>query len=359
MLLDSKNIYYYLIGFSLIVFVNFFGTKLKEYFEEKNNDYELIQKYLLNDDSHLEGVKSKPKIWIHTKYEINARKWKDFYSRNTTDLNQPYIHLTIKTIIDHCSEDFNICLIDDETFSKIIPNWDIDLPRVTEPIKSNMREFALMQLLYIYGGMIVPNTFICTKNLKNLYYNGINGNKPFVCENVNHTCNMVRHKKRLAFVPDTFFMGAKKRDPTIKKMMELIQEKNRHFHFNSEYAFLGDTTGWCMDAIDVEQMNLIDGENIGVKTRKQKPVFIENLMEEEPIDFSNTKYGIYIPGDQVLSRVKYQWFAVMPTKDLLKTNMIVTKHLLVTLGDKNSVTDGDDSDHENIKVNTQQKMLAI
>jgi hypothetical protein len=114
-----------------------------------------------------------------------------------------------------------------------------------------------------------------------------------------------------------------------------------------------------MDAIDVEQMNLIDGENIGVKTRKQKPVFIENLMEEEPIDFSNTKYGIYIPGDQVLSRVKYQWFAVMPTKDLLKTNMIVTKHLLVTLGDKNSVTDGDDSDHENIKVNTQQKMLAI
>jgi hypothetical protein len=141
--------------------------------------------------------------------------------------------------------------------------------------------------------------------------------------------------------------------------MELIQDKNRHFHFNSEYAFLGDTIGWCMDAIDVEQMNLIDGENIGIKTRKQKPVLLENLMEEEPIDFSNTKYGIYIPGDQILSRVKYQWFAVMPTKDLLKTNMTITKHLLVTLGDKNSVFDDDDSDHENIKVNTQQKMLAI
>ena len=205
MLLDRKNIYYYLIAFSFIIFANYFGTKIKNFFEEKNNDYELIQKYLLNDDSHLEGVKSKPKIWIHTKYEINARKWKDFYSRNTTDLNQPYIHLTIKTIIDHCADDFNICLIDDETFSKIIPNWDIDLPRVTEPIKSNMREFALTQLLYIYGGMIVPNTFLCTKNLKSLYYNGINGNKPFICENINHTCNLLKSKKRKTFVPDTFF----------------------------------------------------------------------------------------------------------------------------------------------------------
>ena len=39
MLLDSKNIYYYLIGFSLIVFVNFFGTKLKDYFEDKGFEF--------------------------------------------------------------------------------------------------------------------------------------------------------------------------------------------------------------------------------------------------------------------------------------------------------------------------------
>ena len=49
----------------------------------------------------------------------------DFHSRNTNNLNQPYLHLTIQSIIDHCSNDFHICLIDDDSFSKLIPEWDI------------------------------------------------------------------------------------------------------------------------------------------------------------------------------------------------------------------------------------------
>lgn len=333
MLFDKKNIYYYLIAFSLIVCANFFGEKLKSYFDEKNDEYELIQNYLLNDETHLEGVKRKPKIWIHTKYEMNARKWKDFYSRNTTDLNQPYIYLTLQTIIDQCSDDFNICLIDDETFSKIIPNWDIDLPSVTEPVKSNMREFAMMQLLYIYGGMIVPNTFICNQNLAMLYEKGTANNKPFIIENVDHTCNIMKHKKKRLFSPNMFFMGAKKKDPTIKKLMEVIKYKNKHFHFNSEYKFLGDTSEWCSQAIDDAKMNLIDGQYIGVKTTKFKPVFIENLMEEETLALNPDRYGLYIPGDQILSRVKFQWFAVMPIRDIFNTNMYVSKQLIKILGE--------------------------
>ena len=83
-----------------------------DYFD--TDDYKLIEQYLLND-SPLYGY-NRPKIWIHSKYELNARKWKDFQSRNSTDLNQPYIHATIKTIINHCGNDFNVCLIDDESF---------------------------------------------------------------------------------------------------------------------------------------------------------------------------------------------------------------------------------------------------
>ena len=39
----------------------------------------MIKLYLLND-SPLYG-QNKPKIWIHSKYELNARKWRDFQSR--------------------------------------------------------------------------------------------------------------------------------------------------------------------------------------------------------------------------------------------------------------------------------------
>jgi hypothetical protein len=105
---DSKNIYTYLFGAIVIIGVGYFSNKIKNTFENRDDEYDIIRKYLLNDSPRY-GF-DRPKIWIHSKYEINARKWKDFYSRNTTDLNQPYIHLTIKSIINHCGNDFNICL---------------------------------------------------------------------------------------------------------------------------------------------------------------------------------------------------------------------------------------------------------
>ena len=335
MLLDRKNIYYYLFAFSLIVLANYFGSKFKTYLAEKNDEYDMIKKYLLNDDSHLEGS-NKTKLWIHSKYEINSRKWKDFYSRNTTDLNQPYIHLTIKTVIDHCSNDFNICLIDDETFSKIIPDWDIDISKLTDPLKSMVRELGMMKLLYIYGGIIVPNTFICTRNLNSLFQRGTSGNRPFVCESINRSCDLMKTKNSIPFIPNTKFMGSKKNDSSIREMIEFLEEKSNHFFNNSEYSFLGELQSWCLDAVKTNKINLIGGEFIGIKTIKHKPILMEDLMEENYLDFYKDKYGIYIPGDEILSRTKYQWFSVMELKELLKTNMIITKHLIVALGDANN-----------------------
>ena len=142
---SSKNISTYLVTGIVLIVASYFGNKYKSYFEPDNDEYELIRKYLLND-SPLYGY-NRPKLWIHTKYEQNSRKWKDFYSRNTTDLNQPYVHLTIKTIINHCGNDFDICLIDDESFSKLIPSWDVDLTIVAEPMRSQFRHLGLLQLV--------------------------------------------------------------------------------------------------------------------------------------------------------------------------------------------------------------------
>ena len=62
--------------------------------------YELIKKYLLNDSSLASS--KKPIIWIHTTYDVNARNWESFYSRSNENINQPYILLCIKSIIDTC-----------------------------------------------------------------------------------------------------------------------------------------------------------------------------------------------------------------------------------------------------------------
>ena len=153
MVFSTKNIHYYLLSVGVIFTASYFANKLKQPFET-NDEYEMIRNYVLND-SPLYGY-NRPKLWIHSQYQVNSRKWKNFGSRNSTDLNQPYLHLVIQSIINHCGDDFHICLIDDESFSKLIPSWDVDITNMAEPHKQLFRELAMMKVLYHYGGMIVP-----------------------------------------------------------------------------------------------------------------------------------------------------------------------------------------------------------
>jgi hypothetical protein len=331
---NSKIMNHYLIAIVLIGLATYVGNQIKERLDTTEKDeYEMIKKYLLND-SPLYGY-NKPKLWIHSKYEVNARKWKDFYSRNTTDLNQPYIHLTIKSIINHCGNDFHICLIDDETFSKLIPSWNIDLTKIAEPFRSQYRQLGLCELIYYYGGMVVPNSFLCMKNLKPLYENGILYGNPFVCENVNRTMNHVANSKggKLLFVPDISFMGAKKNDPTVLEMVKYLKTRSQNPHSTNEYEFLGDTSYLALSFINSQKMNLVGGEMIGVKTQQRKPLLIEDIMEEDFLDLSPNCYGIYIPEDEILKRPKYQWFAVMEISQLLNTNMAITKYMQASIVD--------------------------
>lgn len=324
---------------ALIVVVgvfSYYGDSIKKALtiNEPDDDYEMVKKYLLND-SPLYGY-NKPKIWIHTKYELNARKWRDFYSRNSYDLNQPYIHLTIRSIIHHCSDDFHICLIDDETFSKLIPTWDIHLPSIAEPLKSQYRQLALAQLVYFYGGMVVPNSFLCERPLKSLYEEGITGSNPFVCEAVNRTVNL-QHGIKSPFIPDMYFFGAKKNNPVIKEYIDYLQQRGLNGHITNVYEFLGDTSVGAIGTIKQGRMNLIGGEFIGIKTKKRKPVLIEDLMEDNFLDIYENTYGIYIPEDELLIRPKFSWLCVCTTAQIMEANTFITNHLKTSMIDSVSL----------------------
>ena len=330
MMFDSKNINHYLFAFGLILVASFFGNRFKHAFES-NDEYEMIRQYLLNE-SPLYGF-NKPKLWIHSKYEINARKWKSFQSRNSTDLNQPYLHLTIKTIINHCGDDFNVCLIDDETFSNLIPSWDINVNLLAEPMKSHYRELGMANLLYLYGGLVVPNSFICTKNLKSLYDATISNGQPFVCENLNKSVNLAKQKHKMLFTPNGFFMGASKNNEAIRELIDYLQKRNKNPHFSSEVEFLGETQQCYIEMINAQKMTLIGGELIGLKTNKRKPILLDDLMGDAYLDLSPNSLGIYIPADELLIRTKYQWYTVLPTDDVLRASPIISKYIMASIVD--------------------------
>jgi hypothetical protein len=333
MLLDPENVKYYIVSACVVLVASYFANKWKETMESDGDEYKMIQKYLLND-SPLYGY-NRPKLWIHTKYEINARKWKDFYSRNSTDLNEPYIHLCIKSIIDHCGDDFNICLIDDQTFSKLIPSWDVEITHLAEPMRTHFRELAMLLLIYYYGGMTLPNSFVCMKNMATFYHRGIAGGRPFVCENANRTTNLFRQRHKMLFLPDLSIFGAEKNDPVLLELVQYLKLRNRNPHFSGEVDFLGDTKEWCLNAVNKMQMNLMGGELVGVKTSDRKTILLEDLMETQELNFHPDIFGIYIPNDELLIRPKYQWFSVLSREDVLKTDAIVAKHLLESIIESN------------------------
>lgn len=319
---DLKNASHYLFAFSLIMIASYVGNTFKQNFSERTSDeYELIKKYLLND-SPLYGF-NKPKIWIHSKYEVNARAWN---SRNSTDLNQPYLHLTIQSIIDHCGDDFHVCLIDDTTFSNLIPGWDTDVANLPEPLKTNGRKIGMATILYLYGGVIVPNSFVCSKSLKPMFDSS---GKPFVCESINRT----EQKHPTAFVPDFVFMGAPKNSDEIMRIIEQLKKSNQ---YTKEREFSGTENQWLINAIAEQKINLVTGDNIGIKTKTGKPILLEDIMEDKFLDLSPNCYGVYIPGDEVLKRTKYQWLATMSRQELLAANIAIVRYIKASMVDEYS-----------------------
>ena len=322
---DKNNIKHYLFAISLVLVASYVGNKFKDYYiDDSKQEYDMIKLYLLND-SPLYG-ENKPKIWIHSKYEINARKWRDFHSRNTNDLNQPYINLTIQSIIDHCSQDFHICLIDDQTFSKLIPGWNIDINNVSYPMKSFIREIALLKLIHTYGGIIAPDSFVCTRNLLPLYNDFISNNKTFIFESINKT-NSMNSQKKPCFIPNTYFMGCNKNDPNIQLIIDKYNAINYSGHIHNEMYFTGETNVFIQHLIDSDKITLLDGKFIGIKSNQNKPILLEDLLEEKFLDIQHDAFGIYIPKDEVLVRNKYEWFAVMSKKELFASNLAIVHHL--------------------------------
>ena len=330
----NESITFYVFAAGLVILASFVAKKYQQSFstEHSKDEYEMVKQYLLND-SPLYGY-NRPKLWIHSKYEINARKWKDFQSRNSTDINQPYLYLTIQTIINHCGDDFHVCLIDDDTFQKLIPTWDVDLTNLAEPMKSHLRNIGMLELVYFYGGIVVPNSFLCTKNLIDLYRQGIQNENAFVCENINRHVNIMKETQRALFIPDIEIVGASKNCEYIKYLVEYLKKLIYNGHFHSENDFLGSKNSYLVEQIHQSNFQLIGGEFIGIKNRHGKQIIIDDLMEESFLDVDSMKiYGIQIPRDELLKRKKYQCFTILPVKDVLESNVILSKFFKTSMVD--------------------------
>ena len=323
------NSTYLLLGIILIMLAFLFNrhTEKQKKEHKMDNQYSAIQKYLLNENTTVKDLEKmdKPIMWIHIVNEYNSRMWESFGSRSSFHLNQPYMYLTVKSILAKCDDSFHICLIDDNSFKMLLPNWRIDISKLSDPILDNMRQLALAKILHTYGGFLVPPSFLCMKNLIDLYDRGTqNGNRMFVCETVDRNVTSTTN----GMYPNTHFMGAPKHNHMMAELIEKIQHTISNDN-TAQSVFLGDMNRWAAEQVAKKKIYLVDGKLIGTKTIEDEPILIDDLLSNNYIKLYSGADGIYIPADEILNRRNYEWFARLSPAQVLESKMIISKYILV------------------------------
>ena len=304
-----------------------YTDKLKK--EEKINDNELIQKYLLSGQTLDEST--KPILWIYIPCNYTSSYCNNTNSQNNTlelnNLYYPYLYLTVKSIISKCSDSFTICLIDDNSFKKLLPTWTINLNTIAQPIKHKVYKLAMMKLLYNYGGLICPISFLCMKDLSMLYEIGIQNNKMFVCETINNNITGSNINSN-NFTSSLEFCGAPKQSEIINQIINKLQQIIST-DFTQESIFLGEISNLLNSYVANKSINLIDGQLIGIKSMDNNQILIENLISSSYLKLNPNSYGILIPTNDIIKRNKYSWFSKLSHEQLYNSNTIIGKYLLV------------------------------
>jgi hypothetical protein len=295
----------------------------------KIEELNVIKKYLLNDETDDAIIKlsanKKPVLWLHIDYAKNSRKWESFGSRNSIELNQDYLYLTLINIINKCNNYFHIIIIDDDSFCKLLENNCVDLNKVGDPIKSNLRTLNIMRLLHTYGGMYIENSFILFRPL-NTIYDKVLETKKMVCGEFK---NGSSNSHIAPVMPSTKLIGC-------VKECKIMKEFINHLEILYSNTYSGDITiqdlvnKWLLQKNKDAILDVIDGRFLGTKTISNKIIDLDELMGSTYLELNTKTYGLYIPHDELLKRNKYNWFCNLNTKEVLEANTNASKYLILT-----------------------------
>jgi hypothetical protein len=280
---------------------------------DMDDRYRHVRRQLKSSDADNIINSSVPILWIHVPFELNDRQWTSFLDRQNTDLNQPYLSLCVKSVVRRCDDHFRICIVDDYTFAKLLPDWSIpDLNGIAEPVRSRVRMLGMASLLREYGGLTVPISFLCLKNLMPLYQHALEQKDLFVGETV---CRDVGHTHQ-TFGADGHFMGAKRHGDLIHQWVDFLKRSLATDH-TAEPEFIGTYRMWFE-----QHAYIVPGTRLGTRSVLNEPITLERLLipaANRP-EMHHEMAGIWIPQQELLRRKQFDWFVYAHQRELLNGN---------------------------------------
>ena len=317
--------------FSIIclLIIGYIYKKVYNYIEtnERKDDIDLINKYLISENKSVNKLKTnnRPKIWLFLNNTINSQKWENFGSRNTNNLNKDYINLCISSIINKCGNDFDIMIVDVDSFKILLNDWNIDLNKLSGQLKKHFILIGLLKLLNKYGGIILQPSTIMFKSLLPLYNRSVNNNKPFTGQFKNESLD--NYQRNL--MPSIAFLGSNKNNEKINELINFIVSKISN-DYSNEISLTNLINNMLYKKIIHNEFDYIDGKYLGIKDTNDRIIDLEDLMSDKFIDLDKKTYFLHIPDDELSKRTKYNWFIYLNKEEVLKSRTNIGKYLLTS-----------------------------
>jgi hypothetical protein len=302
------------IGILILLFIILRHNYTKKLKEEKlkiaRGEYLDINKYFYDADNLRDSKRRK--LWIHIPFEKNARSWESFGSRNTYQLNLPYMTLCIKSIVDNCSENYDIIIYDDTNIHDILKDMDIDLSKISGSLLEKYREICRMKILHEYGGIMLPPSLFLRQSIVSIDTE----DTWFVIDSYNYQSETMK-----TMLPSTIVTGSDPKNKKLKKYIAYLEEialkdfGESSIHYSANY-FVNNN------------IPILDGSLIGLRDAANKPISLEQLMSSKALNLRMDAIGLYMPNDELLHRKAYQWYCYLNEKEVLDANVAFSYYIV-------------------------------
>jgi len=295
--------------FFMVLFVILFLFLNYNYYKEKEREHIAAKKLetLLLDDFfyHPSILKTKRrKIWIHIPLERNSRHWQTFGSRSSTHLNLSVSNLCIKSVVDWCSQSYDIILFTDDDIPEILKST-VDLSTLSGDILEKHRQRYLLEILYEHGGILLPHTLYLRNNIK--HQDAMD--RWFVVDTYNS--NHVSSSNR---IPSIVITGAPAQDPQLRHYIDYLKTEEKA-EFTDNY-FLN------------HQVFVLDGTIFGTKNKRKENIHLDDLMSTKNLKLPECNLGLYLPYCELMKRSAYKWYVRMNEKQVLSTRCAFSHYMI-------------------------------
>jgi len=300
------------IYFIILLALGILYEKYKDHYEkvEQSNKKYIIDNYIFKNKSSYEN---KPFLWIHNVHDVNSRKWLDFGSRNSHNINRPYVKVCLAKLIYIYSNYFNVIIIDDTSFNELIPNFNKNFHNLPDPIKTHERKVALIELIYMYGGIVCPNSFFPFNNNLIMCYE----NTDFFSFEI-----LQGYKTDDIMAPTDNFIGCKKMNPNVKHYIEFLKKNNSNDYTNNQ-DFLKKSNRMLNNMSKESKLHIYNGKMIGTKYFDNTIVTIDDLTKPKYKSLDSNSIGLYIPKNKLEKMTHYNWITYLSEDELYNSNTFI------------------------------------